>query len=297
MGFVYVPNGMDVRNWNLDYEGKLDTSYGNAGYASPDAPISAPALPADVDSKGRFLREDKATWSLTGLKGSVADGTFTAGTDTVDQAGTIKATIGSISGEARARVVRPLPFTENFDALPDGQPPAGWINAVAGKFSVAAVDGQKVLQKAPDNTIFQRVRMFFGSTEWSNYTFEADVRTATRRRQMGDLGITAQRYTLVLYGNAQQLKIESWEPETARTVVKPFPWKADTWYHLKIRVENLPNGQVRAQGKAWPTGEAEPAGWSIEKLDPHGNRQGSPGFFVAAEFGAQIDNVKLAQNQ
>lgn len=23
MGFVYVPNGMDIRNWNLDYEGKL----------------------------------------------------------------------------------------------------------------------------------------------------------------------------------------------------------------------------------------------------------------------------------
>ncbi|HYZ85788.1 MAG TPA: DUF1552 domain-containing protein [Bryobacteraceae bacterium] len=25
MGFVYVPNGMDIRNWNLDYEGKLST--------------------------------------------------------------------------------------------------------------------------------------------------------------------------------------------------------------------------------------------------------------------------------
>ena len=25
MGFVYVPNGMDVRNWNLDYEGRLGT--------------------------------------------------------------------------------------------------------------------------------------------------------------------------------------------------------------------------------------------------------------------------------
>lgn len=24
MAFVYVPNGMDIRNWNLDYEGKLD---------------------------------------------------------------------------------------------------------------------------------------------------------------------------------------------------------------------------------------------------------------------------------
>ena len=32
---------------------------------------------------------------------------------------------------------------------------------------------------------------------------------------MTDIGITAQRYSLVLYGNAQQLKIEPWEPETA----------------------------------------------------------------------------------
>lgn len=249
------------------------------------------------DSKGRFIREDKAAWSLTGLKGSVTDGTFTSAADEVDQAGIIKATVGTLSGEARARVVRPLPFAETFDALPEGQPPAGWINAVAGKFSVVTLDGQKVLQKAPDNTIFQRVRMFFGSTEWSNYTFDADVRTPTRRRQMGDLGITAQRYTLVLYGNAQQLKIESWEPETARTVTMPFAWKPDTWYHLKLRVENLPNGQVRARGKAWPTGGAEPSAWTIEKLDPAGNRQGAPGFFVAAEFGAAIDNVKLAPNQ
>ena len=32
---------------------------------------------------------------------------------------------------------------------------------------------------------------------------------------MADVGITAQRYSLVLYGNAQQLKLEPWEPETA----------------------------------------------------------------------------------
>jgi outer membrane protein assembly factor BamB len=249
------------------------------------------------DGKGRFLREDKATWSLAGLKGTVTDGSYVVGPDKEDQAGTIKATVGSISGEARARVVRPLPFTENFDALPDNAVPAGWINAVAGKFSVVPFEGNKVLQKAPDNTIFQRVRMFFGSNAWSDYTFEADVRTTTRRRQMGDLGITAQRYSLVLYGNDQVLKIEPWEPETARTVKVPFAWKADAWYHLKIRVENMPNGQVRARGKAWPTGEAEPAAWTIEKVDPIGNHVGSPGFFINAEFGAQIDNLRLAPNQ
>jgi hypothetical protein len=76
----------------------------------------------------------------------------------------------------------------------------------------------------------------------------------------------------------------------------PYAWKADTWYHLKLRVEPLPNGQVRAQGKVWPTGEAEPASWTVDKLDPIGNRQGAPGFIADAEFGAYYDNLKLTAN-
>jgi len=249
------------------------------------------------DAKGRFLREDtSATWALTGLKGTVTDGSFTVASDPVEQAGTIKAITGAISGEARARVVHPLPWTETFEQYADAAVPPGWINAVAGKFSITTLDGQKVLQKAPDNTIFKRVRAFIGPSDWSNYTFEADVRATTRRRQMSDIGITAQRYSLVLYGNSQQLKIEPWEPETERTASKPFTWKADTWYHLKLRVENLPDGKVRARGKAWPTGEAEPADWLIDKTDPIGNTHGAPGLFVDAEFGAYIDNLKLVAN-
>ncbi len=250
------------------------------------------------DAKGRFLREDAApTWSLQGLKGSVANGSLTVAADPVEQAGTIKASSGALSGESRARVVHPLPWTETFDSYADGAVPPGWINAAAGKFSVTTLEGDKVLQKAPDNTIFKRLRAFIGPTDWSNYTFEADVRGTTRRRQMADIGITAQRYSLVLYGNAQQLKLEAWEPETERTATKPFTWKADTWYHLKLRVENMPDGKVRARGKAWPKDEAEPAEWIIEKVDPIGNRQGAPGLFVDAEFGAYVDNLKLVANQ
>jgi outer membrane protein assembly factor BamB len=250
------------------------------------------------DARGRFLREDAAaTWSLQGLKGSVASGSLTVAADPIDQAGTIKATVGAISGEARARVVRPMPYTETFESYDDGAVPAGWINAAAGKFSVTTLDGQKVLQKAPDNTIFKRLRAFIGPTDWSNYTFEADVRGTTKRRQMSDIGITAQRYSLVIYGNAQQLKLEAWEPETQRTVHVPFAWKADTWYHLKLRVENTADGTVRARGKAWPTGEAEPGEWAIDKTDPIGNKQGAPGLFVDAEFGAYLDNIKLVANQ
>jgi len=250
------------------------------------------------DAKGRFLRDEtNATWALSGLKGTVAaDGSFTVAADPVEQAGTIKATVGTLSGESRARVVHPLPWKETFDSYPDGAVPLGWVNAVAGKFSVTTLDGQKVLQKAPDESIFQRGRMFFGPVDWSNYTIEADVRMPTRRRQLGDIGITAQRYTLVLYGNDQKLKIEPWEPEIQRTVTVPFAWKADTWYHLKLRVENQPDGKVRVRGKAWPTGDAEPAAWTIERLDSIGNRQGAPGVFAFAQFGAYLDNISIVAN-
>jgi outer membrane protein assembly factor BamB len=251
------------------------------------------------DAQGRFLREDAAaTWALAGVKGAVAaDGTFTPAADAGGQAGTIKATSGALSGESRATIVRPLPWTETFDSYADGAVPPGWINVTAGKMAVATVDGQKVFSKAPDPTIFKRFRAFVGPADMSNYTVEADVRGTTRRRQMSDLGVTAQRYSLVIYGNAQQIKIESWEPETHRSAIVPFEWKADTWYHLKLRVENMPDGKVRARGKAWPTGSPEPAAWTIEKIDPIGNHKGAPGFFIDAEFGAAVDNIKVTANQ
>jgi len=251
------------------------------------------------DRMGRAIGPaSNVTWSLTGLKGTVApDGTFTPAADVVEQAGTIKATAGAVSGEARARVVRPLPWTETFDAMADGSVPPGWIIVGTAKTAVGAIDGQKALYKAPDNTIFKRYRGFVGDVNLSDYTVEADVRGTTKRRQMSDLGVTAQRYSLILYGNAQQMKIESWEPETHRAAVVPYEWKPDTWYHLKLRVENMPDGKVRARGKAWPTGAQEPDAWTIEKIDPIGNHKGAPGFFIDAEFGAYIDNIKVAKNQ
>ena len=126
---------------------------------------------------------------------------------------------------------------------------------------MTTLDGQKVLQKAPLETIFKRSRVFIGPTNWSNYTFEADVRSRTQRRQMANIGITAQRYTLTLMGNTQRIKIEPWEPETARTVTVPFAWKPDTWYRLKLRVENLPNGRfARAARRGRPGRPSRPSG-------------------------------------
>lgn len=261
------------------------------------------------DAQGRFLREAPAVWSLDGLRGAVTAGRFTVAPDQVDQAGVIKATVDGLTGEARARVARSIPWTETFDSYADGAAPPGWVNMTAGRLAVATVDGQKVLEKAPLDTLFKRIRAFIGPTTASNYTFEADVRAAERRRQLGDVGITAQRYSLILYGSSQRLKLESWEPETTRTVSVPFAWQANTWYRLKIRVQNearvllggpaaaAADTAVRIQGKAWPVGQPEPAAWHIDKREPSGHRQGAPGFFIDAQFGAYIDNVRLTPNQ
>jgi outer membrane protein assembly factor BamB len=288
---------------SVDEPAQIGTGTPTHLQVSPTEMVLAPGQSVKLrarlfDDKGRFIREESAaTWTLDGLTGTVTNGALTVGPGPAEQAGVIKATVGGLTGEARARVVRPMPWKETFESYADKAVPAGWVNAAAGLVSVTTLDGQKVLQKAPTDTILKRARVFIGPVTWSNYTIEADVRAAERRRQIGDVGITAQRYSLILYGNSQRLKLEPWEPETARTVTAPFAWKPDTWYRLKLRVENLPNGQVRARGKAWPVGETEPAAWLIDKTDPIGNRQGAPGFFLDAQFGVYLDNLSITQNQ
>ena len=80
-------------------------------------------------------------------------------------------------------------------------------------------------------------------------------------------------------------------------MTQDFPWPPDTWHTLKLRVENLPGGAVKVQGKSWKTGTPEPTAWMVERIDPHGTRTGAPGFFLDAEFGALIDNVKVVPNR
>jgi outer membrane protein assembly factor BamB len=248
------------------------------------------------DVQGHFLREEQATWSLDQLHGDIqANGQFTVPTDGMPQAGQVKATVGALSGTARLRVIPPLPWSESFESLSGDVVPPQWVNA-AGKFAVRAMDGNKVLVKLADNPFTKRARAYMGPSNWSNYTVEADVRAAEKRRQMGDAGVIAQRYALILFGNHQRLELESWQPETTRTMRVPFNWKADTWYRLKLQVENTPDGKARARGKAWPASETEPSSWLIERIDPIPNRRGSPGIYADALFEIFFDNLKVTSN-
>ena len=321
IGSVAISSGhiFVVSDSNLYCVGKKALKNGNAEVPHPEnAPASAvpthvQVIPTELilkpgekanfrvrlfDELGRFIREEPAaSWSLDGLKGSLTGGEFVPAGDVGVQAGLVKASLGNLSGAASVRVFPPLPWNETFDAMVLNTLPQGWVNTT-GKFTVREMEGSKVLVKTTEgSSLLSRARAFLGPSNWSDYTVEADVRATQKRRQQGDTGIIAQRYVLTLYGNSQTLHIEPWQPETKRTVSIPFPWKPDVWYHLKLRVENLGDGKVKARGKVWPTGQAEPAAWMLERIDPIPNRQGAPGLFGNALAEVYFDNLKVYVNQ
>ena len=97
-------------------------------------------IPALIGGRMAWVGFTGGTGLYTATR-EILNWTFTPAADTPEQAGTIKATAGALSGAARARVVRPLPWTETFESMAEGSVPPGWINGTAGKFSVVTLDG------------------------------------------------------------------------------------------------------------------------------------------------------------
>ncbi|MFQ5742450.1 MAG: PQQ-binding-like beta-propeller repeat protein [Acidobacteriota bacterium] len=250
------------------------------------------------DANGNLIHSDvasEASWSMAHLEGEFEQpGMFVASAEAIGQAGQVTATLNGVSGDARLRVIPPLPWQEDFSSL-DRSPPQ-WINAGI-KFEVRDVGGNKVYVKKGDNPFLKRARVYMGPSDWSDMAVEADVRSVIQRRRMGDIGVIAQRYALILFGSKQTLELQSWQTETTRTVSIPFSWRPDTWYRMKLRVENLPDGGVRVLGKIWPVNKSEPVDWTLERSDPHGDTHGSPGIYADAHAEVMFDNLKVTSNR
>ena len=249
------------------------------------------------DPDGNWIRTVKrqASWSTADLQGTSPEpGTFRASSETVAQTGSVRAMVTGVEGAARVRVIPKLPWEHDFDALE--RVPVHWIGAT-GKFEPRELDGARVLVKKADNPFLKRAKVYMGSSQESNYTVEVDASSMMQRRRMGDVGLFAQRYAMILFGGKQKVELGSWQPETTRTVSASYTWQPDTWYRLKLSSENLPNGDVRVRGKVWPRGEVEPADWLLEKIDPLGNLQGSPGLYADAHVEVMFDNLKVYSQQ
>jgi len=265
----------------------------------PQELVVAPGQTVDFearlyDANGDWVRTvTAADWSVAGAAGEIdADGHFVAGSG--PRGGTVTATVDGIEGAARLRVIPQLPW--NFDFEEIERVPPYWIAAL-GKFVPADEDGNGVLVKTNDNPFLKRTKAYMGDPDSSDYTVQVDFKTSVERRRMGDAGVIVQRYGVFAFGTHQRLEIQSWQPETARTVVVPYQIRPDTWYTIKAEATNMDDGSVRVRARLWPRDEDEPAEWTIEKIDPIGQTKGSPGLYADAHAVVTFDNLNVHSNQ
>lgn len=291
------------------------------------------------DGHGHFIKEVKAEFSLAPmpvppplpkgpppppgpmpppLKGTISsDGKLTVDDKLTGQFGLVVAKADGLSGAARVRVVPRLPYTQDFSKIPDNRTPAGWVNT-QGKFvTVTLKDGTKAMKKTATNAspLVARANAYMSKPTLTDYTIQADVMgTIVNVKKEGadpnklngdmpDVGVVANRYTLVLIGNDQTLRLISWDalPRIDKTI--SYPWKPDTWYTLKLTC-SIKDGKATVRGKAWPRGKDEPKEWTVEVEDPIANPHGSPAVYanatgiIAPAVGSEgfIQNVKVTPN-
>ncbi|MDA1044397.1 MAG: hypothetical protein O3C57_04150, partial [Verrucomicrobia bacterium] len=237
------------------------------------------------DAKGHVVEGlPQAELALKGISGRTEGLVASVSGDALMQAGLVTASIGDKTASCRLRVIPALPYREDFELLPLGLPPAGWISSKL-KLQVVDVDGQKVLRKLADRPepSFARLRCYVMPPLDTGYTVQADVLGESKRnRFMPDLGVINSRYLMVLTGTTEhtrKLRLVSWEPIPRVQEDIEFDWKADTWYTMKCSA-HVDKGVGIVRGKVWLRGTPEPAEWTITMKDPAPNFEGSPGLYA-----------------
>lgn len=299
--------------------GDKDAPFDPKPAPAPKAPAAAPAdaapawlqvVPAEVvmkssgeqsfrarlyDAQGRFLRETEAQWVLAGLAGAVSgNGTFVPSPEAESQAGKLTAKVGDLTAAARIRVAAPLPLEENFDSLEPGGKRSYWIGS--GKFKVVDREGQRVLMKPPSDRGIHRHELVLGTSDQTGYTIQADVLGTQEGRRRPDVGLIDSGYTLDLQGNHQRLELRSWDAALRIEEKVPYEWQPDTWYTLKLRVDQLED-KALVRGKVWKAGEPEPEAWTISAEDPLPVRSSSPALYGYSPVNLYFDNVKVMVNE
>jgi len=183
----------------------------------------------------------------------------------------------------------------------EGEPPITWIG-IRHRHKIREIDGEKVLVKVNTIPLGTRSQGWLGPWNMSNYTIQADLRG--RGAKVGfdsllpDMGLIAQRYTLDMMGQKQQLQFRTWTSQIKTRFSKevPFSWKPDVWYTMKFSA-SVEGGKAVLRGKVWERDKPEPTGWLIEAVDEEPNTVGAPGFFGNASVcEIHIDNVSVYPN-
>jgi hypothetical protein len=280
-----------------------------------------------VDANGREVKDNRPSppneWLLplppktpTGaqppaLSGKIMGGELEVGPLPGQQGYVEFKELGQVLARARVRVAPQVPYTQDFEKVPDGSVPGGWVN-VQGKFLVVNQGGKKLLSKVNTDSRppFARANAYLTGSEATGYTIQADVMGTLVRDKLADGGIVNCRYTLILDGkkdsadDKRQLRLVSWEARPRVNVAADFDWQPNTWYTMKLTVEQKEKTAL-VRGKVWKAGDPEPEKWTIEFEDPTPNREGAAALYgyvsniTPGAPGSEIfyDNVSVTPNK
>jgi outer membrane protein assembly factor BamB len=247
------------------------------------------------NSRGQFLEESPATYSVNGTGEIDEQGLFKAPPDVPHTAAIITAQVGDVAGRARIRIIPPLPWKFDFEGLTDA--PLTWVG-MRYRHVARQMDGGTVLAKITTIPRGTKSRGSFGPSDLSDYTTQADFKfSAAANGKLPDVGVIAQGYTLEASGENRWLRLFSWGSHDKRTFKElPLTAEPDVWYTLKLRAANV-DGKAQLQGKLWKRGETEPAAWTIEMVDSQPITHGAPGMTGnATNAELYIDNVSVTSN-
>src|SRR5262245_23882044 len=237
------------------------------------------------------------------LDGKIDDGKLTVDAKKASQQGYVQVKVGDLVAKARVRVAPRLPYLQDFSKIPDGAVPGGWVNT-QGKFLVKTIKGEKVLAKVNDKAspLIARGNAFIGLPTDKDYTIEADLQGTKVGDDLPDMGVVANRYSFILEGNNQKLRIVSWDalPRVDETI--PFNIEPDVWYRMKLTVE-VQGDKGTIKGKARPRDKGEPADWLVLH-DSRPNTEGAPALYgyvkgiTESQRGTEVyfDNVRITPN-
>ena len=227
------------------------------------------------------------------------------------QGGYVDAKLGNLKAHSRIRVVPTVPYMNDFEKVPEGAVPGGWVNT-AGKFEIKKLaDGNKVLAKKNTDARppLARANGYFTLPEATDYTIECDLYGTEVGDKLPDMGIIAERYTLSLDGKTdpvndkRTIRLTSWDARPRVNVLIPYNWQKNTWYTARLKIVQG-DKTCKCYGKVWPKAEKEPEAWTVEYEDVSPNRTGAAAVFgyisnaSATREGSEIyyDNLKVTPN-
>ena len=232
------------------------------------------------DVNGRFIAKMPAE-NLTideGLSGfQVGDSSIVAPTTEENLAGVVTASVGQLTGDARVRMFNPAKVWEwDFEGYKGVQVPTSWIRAHV-KLKPAEVDGTTAMKVAGGTEAKGRPshQITIGPPGMKDFEIQADVLLLEQKRKLASIGLSNQRYNLIIRGNTGKLAIQSWQPHKRMAKEIKFRSDPDVWYTMKMKVETTAD-EAKVFGKVWKRDDPEPQEWTIEASDPHPNLEGPP---------------------